>query len=203
MKNIIIKITISLLATALLFYHLFIKKLELDPTILFFIFLIFLPWILSIIKSIEFFGLKIELKDAQSATNKLTQASVMINTPHRKQVTTKIKSTVSTSSPELKILSEYDPNLALVGIRIELEKRIRKIGEKYEINHHIPLLKLVKMLSDKGVFTYEIMNGLIELIGLGNKAAHGVKVSKEASDWVISKSEEIITLLDSYLEKQL
>lgn len=200
-KVILLKIGISLGAIILLYFHLFVRKIEPDAVSIFLFFLLIFPWILSLIKSIELpGGVVINLNEVMSATNKLTQAPVLLNDPHRKQVSTKINITTSTSSPELKIFTEYDPNLALVGIRIELEKRIRKIGKKYDINDNVPLIKLVKLLFDKKVFPYEVMNGLIELIGLGNKAAHGVKVSKDAADWVISKSEEIIALLDSYSE---
>jgi len=59
----------------------------------------------------------------------------------------------------LKKVAETDPNLALVGLRIELEKKLRSLGQSYEGSPKANLNGLVRFLANKGVLSGEMPGG--------------------------------------------
>ena len=42
---------------------------------------------------------------------------------------------------------------------------------------------------------------LLELIDLGNKAAHGEEVSNDVIDWALDYAPKILSILDQYVDK--
>ena len=86
-----------------------------------------LPWFQPLIKSLELpGGLKIELQDVKEATEKIESAREIPAPDHAIQQ--------DESFSVIKNVAEQDPNLALVGIRIELEKRLRGIAQATDIS---------------------------------------------------------------------
>ena len=55
---------------------------------------------------------------------------------------------------------------------------------------------IVEHLEDKGFLKDYVFSGLSELIRLGNNAAHGDKVNKNAIDWVLNIGPQIFRDLD-------
>jgi hypothetical protein len=90
--------------------------------------------------------------------------------------------------------------LALVGLRIELEQRLRQLGKNHGIvNHLIPLARLLRELRQREVLPNEVADGLSELIISGNQAAHGAKVEPQVAQWAISYGLQILASLDDLL----
>jgi len=208
-------------AFVLVVLHLVWPKLAIDPVTIALIVLVILPWLGPIIKGLASSGvknvelpggIKIELADIKSATDKVIGGRANITLPMLQ-----LRATGSVSEPkdievEQKIAADplayiqevasADSNLSLVAFRIEIEKRLRLLAKFASVNtEKIALNQLIRMLQDKKILSPPMASGLMELIGFGNRAAHGVEVSKEASAWVLDIGPSIIMELDAIIFK--
>jgi hypothetical protein len=95
---------------------------------------------------------------------------------------------------------EHDPNLAIVGIRIEIEKRIRELAEIEGLRLNQPLSRLLRELQFRGVLNQTVFTGLQEIVMAGNQAAHGARVEPSISDWAFTYGPEILLTLDRIIE---
>ena len=169
---------ISILFIALASLHVFVDDVTIDVIAIALLVLASIPWMLPYLKSLELpGGVKIELKDVQKAVEK---ASGGENEP----------SSLTSDYDYLSIISSHDPSLALVAIRIEIEKAVRS-SLKSE-GRPIPLSRAINQLISDGIITSSVANGLTELIQLGNRAAHGVEVDTEAATYAIENAANIL-----------
>jgi hypothetical protein len=91
--------------------------------------------------------------------------------------------------------------LALVGLRIEIETRLRELAETYDISGNMPLSRMLRELRPHNAMIQEIEKGLSQLIQAGNRAAHGARVDRDASAWAIDSGPEILAVLDRIIEE--
>ncbi len=89
-----------------------------------------------------------------------------------------------------------DPNLAIAGLRIEVEKSLRKIAHAHAIPNRGALKQLVRTLGSRGLLTPSTVAGLEELVDMGNSAVHGATVDPEAAEWALRNSGIIIQSLN-------
>ena len=158
-----------------------------DITDLILIAVIVLPWISSLVRSAEFpGGFKIEFQDVQQAGAKVTGGAGQ---------PTKL------TDDRLSFIevAETDPNLALVGLRIELERRLRDLANKNSINKDQPLMRIFRQLQQQKVLSNPVLSGLHELVIFGNQAAHGARVDPEAASWAMNMGPQILAVLDEQL----
>jgi hypothetical protein len=147
-----------------------------------------IPWLQPLFKSLELpGGVKIEFQDLERITERADGVGLLA-TP-----------SPPTSPPPYSFLAvaASDPNLALAGLRIELERRLEQLARSRgdaEIPHGIgPLLRFLNQR--------ERINGservvLSELVGLLNSAVHGAQVDSEASQWALEVGPRILQALD-------
>ena len=169
---------VSILFVALAILHVFVDAVTIDIIAIILLVLASLPWMFPYLKSLELpGGVKIELKDVQQAIEKVSEG--------------KEDPLLLTSEYDyLRVISAHDPNLALVAIRIEIEKSIRsKLGSE---GRPLPLSRVINQLISDGTITKSVATGLTEFIQLGNQAAHGVEVDEQAADYVIENAEKIL-----------
>jgi hypothetical protein len=92
-----------------------------------------------------------------------------------------------------------DPNLALAGWRIEVERELRRIGEEY----HIPSSqsrsagRLLASLSGTGAIEPEAVRGLRELISLANEGVHGASVDESVVNVLRDEGRNVLRYLQS------
>jgi len=188
----------ALLAVA----HLIWPNLGIDATTIILITLASIPWIWPYIKSLELPGLgKIELGEVKSATDKITTQLKEPDSEEQRSLKgaeDKDQDLVDALFfSNLRRIAETDSGLSLVGFRIELEKRLQKLAERENIpTARRPLRQIVIDLQNKGLLESYFVSGIMELIPLGNKAAHGAAVSEEAVDWVLNVGPKILKSLD-------
>lgn len=201
--KIFFKTLISLVAIALAAIHIFIPSISIDLITLSLFALAILPWVFPFIKDFEIPGVvKISLPETKAATEKISKNRVITAETGRIKITTaKAKITRGEKQIDdydsLRRLSETQPNLALVGFRIALEKRIVKLAESFNVpTEHRGLQRIVSELENKDVISKPSAAGLFELIALGNQAAHGAQVSREAADWVLDVGPSILLQLE-------
>ncbi len=102
-------------------------------------------------------------------------------------------------------ISTTDPNVLLIGLGIEIEKRLRQLAEKYDIPVTRPPIMIARQLgkrgSGKGVLSDNVASALIELLTFRNEAAHGAKVEPRVAEWVKDMGPDILTVLDAKLRE--
>ena len=186
MNNLGLKLFISIGAGALILIHLFVPNVSIHAVTLGLFVVLILPWLSSLVKSAELpGGWKVEFQDVQSAGAKVTKDSAVT-----------IDASKGARPAYLEIASR-DPNLALAGLRIEIEKRLRALAKKYNLKEDRPLgqlfndLRVLQVLSDPSV------SGLQELIMAGNQAAHGAKVDEASASWAFDFGPQVLAVLDA------
>lgn len=190
------------------FVHLIKPNLGIDYIFLSFILLALVPWVRPLIKSFELpGGLKIELKETQIAFEKTAISTILkIDDVYQRQAVTspELKTDEMDNLSLLRSVASSDPNLAFVGFRIEIEKRIRTLALKNNLEaDRTSLGKLVNELRFKEILEPNMVTGLMDLIGLGNKAAHGAEVEPSAARWLLDVGPSIIVKLDNAINSTL
>ena len=202
-----IKFVACIGAVFLAFVHIFWPNFGIDITSTTLLLIAILIWYLPYIKSIKIPGLlEIELRDLKSATDKITGAVPRPREAVPKKVSKAVKLDAilveeKDSISVLKKIAESDPNLAFVGFRIELEKKLLELGEKHGIETKRKSLgMIVKRLTEKDILHPSVANGLYELIALGNQAAHGANVTPNAANWITDIGPSILNTLDELIQ---
>jgi hypothetical protein len=187
---VITRTAISVLALGALSSHLFVPQLKLDPVALGLLVVAVVPWLSSVVKSLEVPGAgKIEFQEVREATERATGDK------------TKVPPAPIETEFSFLAVSELDPNLALVGLRVELEKRLRKLAKANDLPASRPLPQLTNELQQAGVLSAEQAAGLRDLIALGNGAAHGLDVSASAGRVAVEFGPDVLRVLDAKLSQ--
>jgi hypothetical protein len=186
---------ISIPAFALAISHMiWPKAINIDLNTLVLLIIAMIPWLIPILKSLELpGGFKIEFRDLQKAGTKAEQAGLVSK-----------KGKIATEAKfHLEEVVDYDPNLALAGLRIEIEKKLQKLAEVNYIGFKQKgIFKLMKALTKKEVLTSDEASALSDLVGLLNKAVHGAEVEKQAANWAFDVGRRIVVGLEEKLKNQ-
>jgi hypothetical protein len=92
-----------------------------------------------------------------------------------------------------------DPNLALAGWRIDLERQLRRIAEEF----HIPgsdqriIRRMVSSLADREIISHTVANSLQDLLTLANQGVHGAKVDDGVLDVLRADGLQLLEYLES------
>ena len=179
------KIGITLVAVILVVVRLIWPNLKIDSITIGLLILGILPWLAPLIQSVKLpGGIKITLRDVQEAAQKAAQTT---DTPEQMVVS---------ESPSLFEVADLDSNLALVYLRIEIEKRLRTLAQNANLNSMGSLSRLFRDLQKGGVVDDVVFSGLQELIMAGNQAAHGAEVEPSVADSILEYGPRIINALD-------
>jgi hypothetical protein len=187
------KILITLLALGLGAIRVWIPELTIDHVTVALIIVALLPWGGSVFKAIELPWLgRVEYPEIQKIKQRAEEAGLV--QPH----TYTNDDSVPTYSFE-NIASE-DNNLALAGLRIEIESKLQKLASLHDISH-IPrhkssVRRLAESLRRAEVLTSSEVNVLMDLLPLLNKAVHGAKVDPDACQVALEMGKDILSALD-------
>ena len=169
---------ISLLFFLLAGLHLFSESITVDAITIALLGIASFPWMFPYLKTLELpGGVKIELKEVRDAVEKVSEGTNLV--PSERD-----------DYSYLRTIASHDPNLALVAIRIEIEKSVREaLGEDPK---SLSLSRGIRQLASQGTISNSVANGLRDFIELGNHAAHGVAVESEAAEYAIENAEKIL-----------
>ena len=176
----IIQITISLIGLIFIVSHLIWPELKIDGITVILVVIIIAPWLAPVFKSFELpGGLKFEYHQLENATEKLKDAGWI------KQV-----KSVETSKEHYKYsflnVVDLDSNLALSGLRMEIESRLKDLAEHNSISiKNKGINQLTRELSTNGILTNIESSAIIDILPFLNRASHGQEIDKKIHDWVI------------------
>jgi hypothetical protein len=216
-----LKYLISFGAVFLLILHVFWPSLGIDITAIALLFVAALPFSSALLKALASYGvknlevpgvIKIELAEAKAATDKIVRGWASGKLPAYKITASATESEPDSADTQIpsedpiasiREVANTDPNLSLVAFRIEIEKRIRQIAESYQVGgDRTPLGKLIRELQNRQLLPPEVSAGLMDLVAIGNRAAHGAEVEPSAADWVLDFGSSIILQLDNILKNR-
>ena len=185
-----LKLILSIVALIIIFVRRIFPQLQMDAIDLALIVIMFLPWFSSIIKGMEFpGGFKIEFQDVKEASDKII-----------KQSSESISKVVKTKD-EVFVPKDNNANLALVSLRIEIEKRIQKLISFYQIDDKSDIPSLLYKLRTNNVLNESELDGLRTIVMFGNRAAHGVSVDPKVIEWARNEGSKILSILDIKIEE--
>jgi len=171
---------VSFVFLALAFTHQFVDAITIDSITVLLVVLAALPWVFPYLKSLELpGGLKLELKDALQKVEKVTSGAI-----------------VKESAAEYQ---GVDTSLAFVALRVEIEKTIRKYQPDMGKTKHSLSLRLQTLANDE-VITRPLSEALLEIVKLGNAAAHGREINSEEAELILLRSNALIEKLEGCLK---
>jgi hypothetical protein len=187
------QILITLAALIVAIIHVAYPNITIDATTVFLLAVAVLPWLIPLVKSLEFpGGWKVEFQELEEAKSKAEKAGLLSNK----------KKGTKTPSYSFESILERDPNLALAGLRIELEKRLVQIAKLNKIDAtRASIGQLLRLLNQERILTPEESSALADMSGLLNAAVHGANVDKRATDWAMEVGPKVLQSLDEKIEK--
>jgi hypothetical protein len=178
-------ITLGALLIALV--HLLRPTIAIDGITLVLLVIALIPWLAPIFKSLEFpGGWKVEFQDLQRAAVRAEQAGLLSPQPEP-----------TAAQFTFQQIVETDPNLALAGLRIEIEKRLVTLSEKRGlVVRSRGIGQMLRTLREHQVLSAEASATLADMAGLLNSAVHGAQVDPRATEWAMSVGPRLLKALD-------
>lgn len=185
---------VSLGALTLALLHIIFPSLAIDAITLALILIAILPWLAPLVKSLELpGGWKLEFQELQKATFRAESAGLLAAEP-----------SISEQEFAFQSISKRDPNLALAGLRIEIEKRLSLLAEAHDLNNlrrPMGVGQLLRALAQNEVLSHEERSILADMVNMLNAAVHGASVDSRAAEWAINTGPRLLTSLDERVEE--
>ena len=159
-------------------------ELKLDAVSLGLVAIVVLPWMTDLLDIIEFpGGWKISFRALEEAAAAIPQLD---GRP------------TETDLPTYLAVKGLDPELALVGLRIEIERRLQRLAEHHGVADDAQRSagKLARALEEAGVLPREIVFALTEVIKAGNAASHGASLPSRSKDFAFAEGPRMLSWLD-------
>jgi hypothetical protein len=175
---------IAVAASILLIFDTFIKSLSVVALGL--AVLALSPWLIQFIKTLELAGIKFEFRDQlEKVTERMSTAGLLSEPEETDQ------------RPTYEEVFNTDPTLALAGLRIALEQRLRDLFEAAGSQRpRGGLVFQINRLGDLGVLDTDQISAIADLMPLLNKAVHSEEYSREAAGWAMSVGPALLAALD-------
>lgn len=179
---------ISLCALTLALTHIIWPQLAIDAIALVLIVIAIIPWLAPLVKSLKLpGGWEVEFQDLQKVASRAETAGLLAAETSSKETAFSFQS-----------IANQDPNLALAGLRIEIEKRLSLLAEIHNLSQRRPLSvgQALRALAQAEVLTHEERSILADMVNMLNAAVHGAQVDSSAATWAIDIGPRLLTSLD-------
>lgn len=191
-----IQFLISIFAIILVIVHIVWPNLTVDLITVALLVVAIIPWLGSLFRVVELpGGVKVEYHDLQKVTDSAKKAGLL-----------KKKSTNGSRSIKKPVYQEIaleDPNLALAGLRIEIEKRLIEIARSRKIKvDKTGIATVSRILKEQNILTSQEHSVILDMVILLNSAVHGAKVDDDAAKWALDTGSQILHALDEKIAKK-
>lgn len=194
---------VSLGALLFALVHIIWPQLAIDAVALALIVIAILPWLAPLVKSLELpGGWKVEFQELQQAALRAESAGLLSDPPVQQE----------NDAFSFQSIASRDPNLALAGLRIEIEKRLSSLAEIHNLNSSlwdvkprrvIDAVKVsmgvgrsLRVLAKAEILTSEECSILSDMVNMLNAAVHGAEVDSRAANWAIETGPRLLASLD-------
>jgi hypothetical protein len=190
MKPRTIQIIITVCAVGVALLHAWLPSIQIDAITVTLIGIAVIPWLGTIFKSVELpGGVKVEYQDLEKAAQKVEDSGLIGPGERLKPMQNHVYS--------FQTVSRNDPNLALSGLRIEIESRLKKLAENHNVKiHRQGVNALTRALEKVNVLAHEEAAAIRDLLPLLNQAAHGAEVEDSAFGWAMSFGPKVLGALE-------
>jgi hypothetical protein len=177
--------TAFLLAAGL---HVFHPAVTIDTTALVLIALGLLPWLAPLVTTMELpGGFKVTFRDLEAAARRAESLGLL--------------SDPLTASEEadysFMLVATDNPNLALAGLRIEIERRLKLLAERNGVGTRMQGLgRLLVTLEKRGIILRQEYLAISDMIGLLNSAVHAEEIDGRAAGWALEYGPRLLKALD-------
>ncbi|MBP7850600.1 MAG: hypothetical protein KA053_10045, partial [Lentimicrobiaceae bacterium] len=187
-----IQLSISSIGILLIVGHMIWPDIKIDGITVLLIVIVIIPWLAPVFKSFELpGGLKVEFPDLEKATKKLEESGFI-----KKESISKKQQDHSKYS-FLNVV-DIDSNLALSGLRMEIESRLKDLAEQnFKIVDKNGINQITRQLAEHGVLSHLESSAILDILPILNKAAHGQDVDKLTHQWVIEIGPQILDSLEA------
>ena len=181
--------------------HLIYPKLAIDSITVSLLVLLLAVWFLPWVKTLKIpGGAEIQMREVEKVEESLSK----IDLARRPQSPTNfaiaaIDGVEVDRTPLREQLLEQDPNLALAGLRIEIEKHLRDLATKRGIflQKNTDLIALSRALKQMGILDTKVESSLSEIVALCNRAVHGAQVGTTVARRTVAIGQELLSILES------
>lgn len=195
-----IRLVVTLAALVLALVHILFPNIAIDGVALTLIVIAIVPWLAPLFRSLELpGGWKVEFQDLQKVAAKADDAGLLVRpaaaAPHA-------AGDAVEASPQyaFQSVADRDPNLALAGLRIELEKRLVELCRQHGIGTSMQGMgRLLRELAKIGVLNADEEAVLADLVHMLNAAVHGAEVDPRATEWAMDVGPQLILAFEEKL----
>lgn len=212
--NVLVKSAITVVVGSFIAARLIWPTLNIDELTFGLLILAALPWFAPVIKSLKWGNVEITTRDMRVAGEKVTQTVKLRGTAgyasdklaaDAEASAERIQAVTAMVADALKNIQSFsakeDPNLALISLRYEVEKRLRELAVIVGIDPDQTLVKLLGNFDREEVIALSVYSGLREIVVAGNQAAHGARVEPGLAGWVATNGREVLAALDVILQE--
>lgn len=186
----LVQISVTVVALCGAVAHLHWPDAKIDAITLALIVLAALPWVAILFEEIELpGGWKFKLAELKKSEQRAVQVGLLD------------EGAPLVPEHEYQMVADDDPNLALAGLRIEIERKLNQLVESARLRSgstspRVNVGRALKILGDAGILTHDQSSVLSEIIGLLNSAVHGAKVDQQSARWALEVGGRLLTSLD-------
>ena len=190
---------VTLGALLLALVHILFPWIAIDGVALVLIVIAVVPWLAPLFRSLELpGGWKVEFQDLQKVAAKADDAGLLARAPAERRAARAAEE----AHPEyaFQSVADRDPNLALAGLRIELEKRLVELCRRHGIGTNMQGMgRLLRELAKIGVLNSDEEAVLADLVQMLNAAVHGAEVDPRATEWAMDVGPQLIEAFEEKL----
>lgn len=192
-KRDVIQYSITSTAFLLFIIHLIFPELKIDAISITLLIVAILPWLAPLFKSIELpGGLKVEFQELKNAEEKAIKAGLIKQTPLKHEAKYSFLN-----------VATIDPNLALAGLRIEIEKLLIHICEKNNISiGRLGIGQLMHLLTENQILSNAENAALADMLATLNRAAHGYDYDERTGKWAIEFGPKLLESLNEKINTE-
>jgi hypothetical protein len=209
----VIRVTATVVSLALLLSHLFFPAVaRVDAITLALLAVAIVPWLGDVFESIDLpGGGGVKFRETVKAAGEVVVASAPAPRPSPPAPALEQPPHPAAPAPGPSRAARHeplkasvlplssDPNLALVALRIEIEKRLAALVEKAGVKAR-SLNDMLRAADELHLLDARVIDALRTLIRAGNMAAHGRPIDRELGEWVSDTGPDILRALDLRLQ---
>lgn len=195
----VVQISVTVVALGGAIAHLHWPAAKIDAVTLALIILAAFPWVAVLFDEIELPG---GWKFKISALKKSEQRAVQVGL-----LDEGVPPLVPEREYSFQMVAGDDPNLALAGLRIEIERKLNQLVESAGLGSgstspRVNVGRALKILGAAGILTDDQSSVLSDIIGILNSAVHGAKVDQQSARWTLEVGSRLLTSLDKKRQSQ-
>jgi hypothetical protein len=190
-----VQMGISSVALLIVIFHMVWPSAAIDSVTVALLIIAIFPWLAPLFRSIEFPGGKVEFYTELTEAEKKVEQSGLIGAKVKLAADFVAADFDTKKLYSFQSVAEEDPQLALAGLRIEIEKRLRAMAEKLHFHTNkksIGIRELLMMLYERDIISSgerEALSGLVDVL---NKAVHSEGVDERSAQWALYVGPKIL-----------